>query len=121
MNLPSLLVLQSVGPEEEGNRWSSPGVSTPLLMFSEPSPKINALPFSRLPANIRVSLRLRQYIPYPIVEDGDRLQPPIISVFLPQSVLADQPQTITPSFPVSIRINFPSRSNEDEGPPFCIY
>ncbi|CAI9277660.1 unnamed protein product [Lactuca saligna] len=121
MNLPSFLVLQSVGPEEEGSRWSNPGVSAPLLMTSQPSSKINSLPFSQFPSNIRVSLRLRLYIPYPIVEDGDGLQLPTTSVFLPRPVLADQPQTITLSFPISGCINFPSRSNEDEDPPFCIY
>ncbi|CAI9295024.1 unnamed protein product [Lactuca saligna] len=117
MNLPSLLVLQSVGPEEEGTHRTAPWSVTPLLMTSQPSPEINTLPFSRLPANIRVSLRLRLYIPYPIVGDGDELQPITIFVFLPRSVLVDQPQTITPSFPLSVRINFPSRSKEDEAPP----
>ncbi|CAI9277549.1 unnamed protein product [Lactuca saligna] len=121
MNLPSLLVLQSVGSEEEGSRRSSPRVSASLLMTSQPSPKINALPFSRFPANIKVSLRLGLYIPYPIVKKGDGLQPPTTSVFLPRLVFADQPQTITPTFHVSVCINFPSRSNEDEGPLFCIY
>ncbi|CAI9264185.1 unnamed protein product [Lactuca saligna] len=51
MNLPSPPMLQSIGPEEDGSHWSSPRVSAPLLVTSQPSPKIEALPVSRSPAN----------------------------------------------------------------------